>query len=179
MKLDFKNNILQILQHKMFIYVVVLGLTFFMIYYGYDKYIKQSYEKVVLIQKNMESIQKSELEKEVQKLQEKLKEKSAKYESITKEIEEKNSEIFTRKYDVVLVIMNKINEFSFNIYNFKLNPSYDEMILELNGSYLNVIRFFDYIQTIKANVEIASYSLKLVDEKLIINLKLKIGELKL
>jgi Na+/phosphate symporter len=179
MKFDFKNNILLVLQHKMFSYAVVFGLTFLVLHYGYYKYIKQSYEKVVLIQKNMEAIQKNELEKEVQQLQEKLKEKSEKYESITKEIEDKNSEIFTRKYDVVLVIMNKINEFAFNIYKFNLNPSYDEIILELNGSYLNVIRFFDYIQTIKANVEIASYSIKLKDEKMLISLKLKIGELKL
>lgn len=174
-----KNNFLHILQHKLFAYFLSSFLLLIVVYCGYKYYIKGSYERVVTIQKNMKNLKENELKREIKILKEKTAKKQEEYKLLNGEIEEKEGLIYNKKYDVVLDIMNKINEFSFNIYKYNLNSSYDELSLELNGSYLNVIRFFDYIQTIKANIDVVSYSLVLKEEKLVIGMKLKIGELKL
>ena len=179
MQNTIKQNILFVIQHKLFSYFISSVLALGIVYYGYTHYIAPSYQKVALIKKNIGNLKENDLKKEIKKLKESKAKADAEYKALNEEIEAKQEQIYDKKYDVVLDIMNKINAFSFNIYKYSLNSAYDELTLELNGSYLNVIRFFDYIQTIKANIDVASYALVLKEEKLVITMKLKIGELKL
>jgi hypothetical protein len=179
MKDNLKNYSLLIVQHKNFYYFISLFLSSAIIYYSYTYYIKQSYEKIGAVKINIGKVKSDQLIKSNTKLKKKKKELRGEYEKL---LDSKNSleiQMYKNVYDVVVDVMTKLNNSSFNIYKYELNKDYSELKLEMNGSYLNLIKLFDYLQTIKANIIINDYTIELVDNKMLIKLQLKVGILKI
>lgn len=179
MKSRIKDYLYVIIQHKNFYYFLSITLSSIILYYSYNYYIKISYEKVQSVKVNIGKFKEKQLKNRIKEQQKQKKEKQKDYQRTVEQKVDKERALYKDKYDVVVDVMSKLNNSSFNIYKYNLNEDYDEIDLELNGSYLNLIKLFDYLQTIKANVEINSYTVELVNDKMVIKLKLKIGILKI
>lgn len=174
-----KNYLLLIIQHKNFYYAISLILSSGIIYYSYTYHIKDSYEQVQSIKANIGKFKGDGLKNSIKELKQQKRELRTNYQTTLDEKNEKELLMYDKVYDVVVDVMHKLNNSSFNIYKYQLSEEYDEITLELNGSYLNLIKLFDYLQTIKANVIIEAYTIELVDDKMLIHLKLKVGILKI
>jgi len=179
MKNNITNYLLMVLQHKNFYYFVSISLSLTIIYYGYNYYIQQSYENVQSIKSNIGKFKEKRLKKDIKKLEKEKLELSKKYQALLEDKRKLEELLYKNKYDVVVDVMDKLNQSSFNIYKYELSDDYEKITLELNGSYLNLIKLFDYLQTIKADVSIQRYKVELVDDKMLIEISLKVGILKL
>ena len=179
MKENIKNYLLLIVQHKNFYYFLSFLLSGAVIYYGYTYYIKQNYENVQAVKLNIGKFKEKQLKENIKNLKKEKSGFKVEYNKLLKDKYKSEESMYKEVYDVVVDVINKLNSSSFNIYKYGLNDEYNEIDLEMNGSYLNLIKLFDYLQTIKANVVIVSYSVELVDDKMLIKMKLKVGILKI
>jgi hypothetical protein len=135
--------------------------------------------EIETVERNIMSVNKAKLRKEVKQREEKKKAMMDAYEKLRGTSGNYNSEIYKDKYNVAVDILEKLNSSSFNIYEYTLNKSYDEIKLKISGSYLNLIKFFDFLQTVKADIDIETYRIELKERKMFIKLKVKIGILKI
>ncbi len=174
-----KEKFTALLKHRLFPTVVVSLISLGIVFYAYYFRIAPILEERREIVKNIESINKKKLMRETGELKKKKKSLNDKYAAARASLKKYDGQIYTDKYSISVDILQKLNRHGFNIYDYKLNKSYDGLKLTISGSYLNLIKFFDFLQTVKANINIEEYKVRLKDDKMYIDIKLKIGVLKL
>jgi len=168
-----------VLRHTIVSYLLVGVLSLGILYYAYAFHIRQTLDQIDAIRNNITMIDRQELEAELEGYRRLQKSKQAAYRKALEQSKMDNRGLYTDKYSVAVDILEQVNRSFFNLYRYKLNSSYELLTLQFNGSYLNLIKFFDYLQTIKANITINSYKIELIDGKMLIAITLKIGLIKI
>lgn len=174
-----KEKFVLILKHRLFFPVVLFFVGTGVIFYAYNYHIKQLVAEIDTVEENIRSVNKAKLNKELRKLKEQKKKLKEEYDAVRKSAKVYDQQIYKDKYNVAVDILEKLNSSAFNIYAYELNRSYDEIKLKISGSYLNLIKFLDFLQTIKADIDIEGYKIELRESKMHIDLQIKIGILKL
>ena len=174
-----KNYLLSIIQHKMFYPLLTILLGTSIVFYTYTYHIKKLLTDTKSLERNIGAINEEHIKNDIKKLKVKKKEKQHAYTALLNSIKEYENKVYKDKYNVVVDVIGKLNSSSFNIYNYKLNDKYDNIKFKISGSYLNLIKFLDFLQTIKANIEINAYNIELIDEKMLIDLDIQIGTIKI
>ncbi len=170
-KLFFQNKLYQ----SIFSVVISLAIG----YYAYTKHISAVSNSVQVLKKNIANMDEKKLKHEIEKLENEKKRIDNTYAILQEESKALESELYKDTYSVVVDILKKINENAFNIKQYKLSKNDTEIELDLIGSYINLIRFFDFLETIKADIKIVSYDLALKDNLLHVKMVLKIGLIKI
>ena len=170
-----KNYFVSVVQHKLFYPLITVLLGLFIVYYAYTYHIKEVLTNIETVERNIGMVNNGEIKKEIKNLKAEKKKKQMKYNELLENIKVYNDKLYRDKYSVVVDVMGKLNTNSFNVYTYKLNDTYDNISLKMSGSYLNLISFLDFLQTIKANIEINTYKIELKEEKMFIDLDIKIG----
>lgn len=170
-----KNYLLPVVQHKIFYPMITLVFGIAIVYYIYNYHIKKVLKNIQTIERNYGMIHDGEMQKEIKKLKFHKNESQERYNNLLASEKKYQDKLYRDNYNVVLDVLNKLNSNSFNIYTYTLNDEYDNIDLKISGSYLNLIKLLDFLQTIKANVEINTYNIELVDEKMFIDINIEIG----
>ncbi len=179
MQNKLKALFLSLFTNKKFYHIISLIISALIIYYSYEYHIEKILTDINLIERNIKLLKNNKLDKKIEKLKIENQELNKEYKELLKISKKNMNLLYKDKYKVVVDVINKLNSASFNIYKYNLNDSYDEMDLEINGSYLNLIKFFDFLQTIKADVTLNTYTIGLEEDKMLIKLKIKIGIIKI
>ncbi len=173
-----KKIFLPIIQHKIFYPLLTIILGTSIVYYTYTYHIKKILSDTKSIERSIGAINEERIKSDIKKLKVEKKEKQHTYTVLLDSTKEYENKVYKDKYNVIVDVIGKLNSSSFNIYNYELNDKYDNIKLKISGSYLNLIKFLDFLQTIKANIEINTYKIELIDEKMLIDLNIQIGILK-
>lgn len=170
-----KDYFIPFVQHKLFYPFITTLLSLSIVYYAYTYHIKEILTDTVTIKRNISMVSSLEINNEIKALKVQKQKKQKTYKILLEGEKKYEEKLYRDKYSVVVDVMGKLNSNAFNIYTYKLNNTYDKITLKISGSYLNLIKFLDFMQTIKANIEIKTYKIELIDEKMFIDLDIKIG----
>ncbi|HEO98183.1 MAG: hypothetical protein JW682_01260 [Campylobacterales bacterium] len=174
-----KEKAALLLKHRLFFPVVIALVGAGLIFYAYNYHIRHLLTEIDTVEQNIRSVNKATLVKEVKALEEKKKKLKEEYDKVRESAKVYDEKIYKDKYTVAVDILETLNSSAFNIYKYDLDRSYDHISLTISGSYLNLIKFFDFLQTIKADIDIEGYKIELKERKMHIDLKIKIGILKI
>lgn len=170
-----KKIFLSVIQHKMLYPLLTIVLGTSIVFYTYTYHIKKILADTHSLEINIGAINEEDIKSDIKKLNVEKKEKQHAYKELLASTKEYENKVYKVKYNVVVDVIGKLNSSSFNIFNYKLNDKYDNIKLKISGSYLNLIKFLDFLQTIKANIKINTYNIELIDEKMLIDLDIQIG----
>jgi len=174
-----KKNVLAVLKHRFFFFIVLFLMSTGVVFYAYTYHIKEILDETETIKKNINSVNKAKIKNEIAQLKKKKKKLQSEFKKVKEGTKIYAEKIYKDKYNIVLDTLEKLNNFSFNIYSYTLSKEYDSITFKISGSYLNLIKFFDFLQTIKAEIVIESYKIELKERKMYIDLKIKIGIMKI
>jgi hypothetical protein len=174
---DLKRVFRDLFQSKKLYYAIPLILSVVIAYYGFNLYWYPKIQEIDTVEKNMATIDPVALQNKVNALRKENKELTEKQEKLEQQVKGMSSELYNNPYDIVMAVVRELNGMSFNVYDYKLSDKQDEITLMMSGSYINLIRFCDFIQSIKAQIDIVSYEITLKEDKMIVEMKLKVGVL--
>ena len=173
-----QESIKSFLQSKYLFYAVSLVLSLGIGFYTYFYHVRELIDQIQTLEKNILTLDQESAQREITKLQNDLAQKEQEYAELIEENKSFETVFYQNTYDVIVDILGKVNESAFNILEYRTNDDKNEMNIKMTGSYLNLINFFDSVQTIKANVDIEEYKIYLQNNKMMVELNLKIGVLK-
>jgi|GEM_PF-3228969 len=178
-KESLEKLIKSLLQSRYLFYAVSLVLSLGIGYYAYFYHIKGLLAQIETLKKNIVTLDRESVEIEIEMLQSDLDEKEQEYAKIIEENKSYETAFYKDTYDVIVDILGKVNKSFFNILEYRINDNKDEMYIKMTGAYLNLINFLDFIQTIKANVDVEGYKIYLQNNKMMVELNLKVGVIKI
>lgn len=168
-----------LMQNRWLTYGISLLLCVGILYYAYAFHIRQNLNQIAVIRNNIAMVNHEKLKEEIAEYRTLKKTKQEAYRTLLKQSKVDIGGLYTDKYSVAVDILGQVNRSFFNLYRYDLNRDYDDLKLQFNGSYINLIKFFDYLQTVKANIAIKSYKIELRDGKMLMSVNLTIGLIKI